>query len=165
MSSKFLVRGALLIALAVILQSLRLVLPLPQFLSTFFIGTLVHMMLVLTWQYAGLVPTMLLSLILPMTAYLEGQLLLAFLIPIVCLGNLLFVLSLRFFIQRKFFSLFIPPLAKAAVMLLAAWSVANFMQLEDPVTRKTIFIAMSIPQFITGFAGIILARQMHNILN
>lgn len=48
MNNSKLVRGALLVALALALQSLRLVLPMPQLLSTFIIGTLVHMMLVLT---------------------------------------------------------------------------------------------------------------------
>ena len=39
MNNSKLVRGALLVALAVALQSLRLVLPMPQLLSTFIIGT------------------------------------------------------------------------------------------------------------------------------
>lgn len=54
MNNSKLVRGALLVALALALQSLRLVLPMPQPLSTFIIGTLVHMMLVLTLQVGGL---------------------------------------------------------------------------------------------------------------
>lgn len=54
MNNSKLVRGALLAALALALQSLRLVLPMPQLLSTFIIGTLVHMMLVLTLQLNGL---------------------------------------------------------------------------------------------------------------
>ena len=54
MNNSKLVRGALLVALALALQSLRLVLPMPQLLSTFIIGTLVHMMLVLTLQLSGL---------------------------------------------------------------------------------------------------------------
>ena len=53
MHSRQLARGALLIALALALQGLRLVVPLPLPVSTFLIGTLVHMMLTLTLQLNG----------------------------------------------------------------------------------------------------------------
>lgn len=72
MNNSKLVRGALLVALALALQSLRLVLPMPQLLSTFIIGTLVHMMLVLTLQLGGLKTALLLALLLPLTAYVQG---------------------------------------------------------------------------------------------
>ena len=61
MNNSKLVRGALLVALALALQSLRLVLPMPQMLSTFIIGTLVHMMLVLALQLNGLKTALLLA--------------------------------------------------------------------------------------------------------
>lgn len=85
MNNSKLVRGALLVALALALQSLRLVLPMPQLLSTFIIGTLVHMMLVLTLQLSGLKTALLLAFLLPLTAYVQGQVLLPFLIPVIWL--------------------------------------------------------------------------------
>ena len=91
MRSKAMVRGALLIALALVLQSIRIVLPMPQLLSTFVIGTLVHMMMILTLKVVGLPTAFLLGLLLPMSAYLQGQILLPFLIPVVWVGNLLFI--------------------------------------------------------------------------
>ena len=56
---KTLVRGAMLIALTVVLQSLRLFIPLPPMASMFFIGTLVNMMLAVTVRLAGLKPALL----------------------------------------------------------------------------------------------------------
>lgn len=97
MNNSKLVRGALLVALALALQSLRLVLPMPQLLSTFIIGTLVHMMLVLTLQLSGLKTALLLAFLLPLTAYVQGQVLLPFLIPVIWLGNFIFVLLVRQF--------------------------------------------------------------------
>ena len=97
MNNSKLVRGALLVALALALQSLRLVLPMPQLLSTFIIGTLVHMMLVLTLQLGGLKTALLLAFLLPLTAYVQGQVLLPFLIPVIWLGNFIFVLLVRQF--------------------------------------------------------------------
>lgn len=160
MNNSKLVRGALLVALALALQSLRLVLPMPQLLSTFIIGTLVHMMLVLTLQLSGLKTALLLAFLLPLTAYVQGQLLLPFLIPVIWLGNFIFVLLVRQFKDSRKLSLSIPPLAKACVMLLAAWAALSFLALPNPALRKTVMFAMSVPQLLTAVAGILLAEQV-----
>ena len=160
MNNSKLVRGALLVALALALQSLRLVLPMPQMLSTFIIGTLVHMMLVLTLQLNGLKTALLLAFLLPLTAYVQGQVLLPFLIPVIWLGNFIFVLLVRQFKDSRKLSLSIPPLAKACVMLLAAWAALSFLALPNPALRKTVMFAMSVPQLLTAVAGILLAEQV-----
>lgn len=160
MNNSKLVRGALLVALALALQSLRLVLPMPQLLSTFIIGTLVHMMLVLTLQLSGLKTALLLAFLLPLTAYVQGQVLLTFLIPVIWLGNFIFVLLVRQFKDSRNLSLSIPPLAKACVMLLAAWAALSFLALPNPALRKTVMFAMSVPQLLTAVAGILLAEQV-----
>lgn len=160
MNNSKLVRGALLVALALALQSLRLVLPMPQLLSTFIIGTLVHMMLVLTLQLSGLKTALLLAFLLPLTAYVQGQVLLPFLIPVIWLGNFIFVLLVRQFKDSRNLSLSIPPLAKACVMLLAAWAALSFLALPNPALRKTVMFAMSVPQLLTAVAGILLAEQL-----
>lgn len=160
MNNSKLVRGALLVALALALQSLRLVLPMPQLLSTFIIGTLVHMMLVLTLQLSGLKTALLLAFLLPLTAYVQGQVLLPFLIPVIWLGNFIFVLLVRQFKDSRKLSLSIPPLAKSCVMLLAAWAALSFLALPNPALRKTVMFAMSVPQLLTAVAGILLAEQV-----
>lgn len=160
MNNSKLVRGALLVALALALQSLRLVLPMPQLLSTFIIGTLVHMMLVLTLQLSGLKTALLLAFLLPLTAYVQGQVLLPFLIPVIWLGNFIFVLLVRQFKDSRNLSLSIPPLAKACVMFLAAWAALSFLALPNPALRKTVMFAMSVPQLLTAVAGILLAEQV-----
>ena len=160
MNNSKLVRGALLVALALALQSLRLVLPMLQLLSTFIIGTLVHMMLVLTLQLSGLKTALLLAFLLPLTAYVQGQVLLPFLIPVIWLGNFIFVLLVRQFKDSRKLSLSIPPLAKACVMLLAAWAALSFLALPNPALRKTVMFAMSVPQLLTAVAGILLAEQV-----
>lgn len=165
MNNSKLVRGALLVALALALQSLRLVLPMPQLLSTFIIGTLVHMMLVLTLQLSGLKTALLLAFLLPLTAYVQGQVLLPFLIPVIWLGNFIFVLLVRQFKDSRKLSLSIPPLAKACVMLLAAWAALSFLALPNPALRKTVMFAMSVPQLLTAVAGILLAEQVKKRLH
>ena len=160
MNNSKLVRGALLVALALALQSLRLVLPMPQMLSTFIIGTLVHMMLVLTLQLGGLKTALLLAFLLPLTAYVQGQVLLPFLIPVIWLGNFIFVLLVRQFKGRHKLALCVPSVAKACVMLLAAWAALSFLALPNPALRKTVMFAMSVPQLLTAVAGILLAEQV-----
>lgn len=160
MNNSKLVRGALLVALALALQSLRLVLPMPQLLSTFIIGTLVHMMLVLTLQLGGLKTALLLAFLLPLTAYVQGQVLLPFLIPVIWLGNFIFVLLVRQFKGRHKLALCVPPVSKACVMLLAAWAALSFLALPNPALRKTVMFAMSVPQLLTAVAGILLAEQV-----
>ena len=160
MHNRQLVRGALLIAVALALQGLRLIVPLPLPVSTFLIGTLVHMMLVLTLQLSGLKTALLLAFLLPLTAYVQGQVLLPFLIPVIWLGNFIFVLLVRQFKDSRKLSLSIPPLAKACVMLLAAWAALSFLALPNPALRKTVMFAMSVPQLLTAVAGILLAEQV-----
>lgn len=146
-------------ALTVIMQSLRLVLPFPPVVSTFIIGTLVNMMLIITGRISGFKAAALLTILLPLLAYMQGQLLLPLLIPVVMAGNLLYVALLR---QKKafLFNYLLPPTAKALLMYLGAYLVLSFLQLENSVLVKNILFAMSVPQFVTGLAGILAAEKI-----
>lgn len=160
MSNKQLARAALLLALALALQSLRLVLPLPQPLSTFVIGTLVHLMLLVTLKLNGLHTAILLGLLLPMSAYLQGQLPLVFLVPVVWIGNLLFIMLVHWLSGRRAIVLLLPPLAKALVMLLSLSLALNFLKLPPSAPAHLLYFAMTVPQFVTAVCGILLARQL-----
>ena len=101
-----------------------------------------------------------LAFLLPLTAYVQGQVLLPFLIPVIWLGNFIFVLLVRQFKGRHKLALCVPPVAKACVMLLAAWAALSFLALPNPALRKTVMFAMSVPQLLTAVAGILLAEQV-----
>ena len=158
MHSRQLARGALLIALALALQGLRLVVPLP--VSTFMIGTLVHMMLTLTLQLNGRSTALLLGALLPVTAYLQGQLAVPLLLPVVWLGNTVFVLALATLLNKKWLYLLLPPLVKAVLMLAGAWLVLELLAMEQLNVRRMLLFAMSVPQLVTGIAGIALAKAL-----
>lgn len=159
MNNKIMVRGALLIALALVFQSIRIILPLPALLSTFIIGTLVHMMLIVTHHKSNTKAAMLLCCMLPLTAYMQGQLLLPILIPVVAVGNLLFLL-LYSKLQPKSLVYVLPPLAKAAAMVSAAYIALQVMGIHHPVLTRTILFGMSVPQFVTGITGLLLAKML-----
>lgn len=158
------VRGALLLALALVLQALRLVLPLPLLLSTFIIGTLVHMMLTVTLWLNGRALALLLGLLLPLTAYAQGQLALPLLIPVVWLGNSVFVLALSWLGQRRWLAPILAAGCKAAVMLCLAWIVLSFLQLNNPAVCQAILFAMSVLQLLTGIGGVLLAERLLPLL-
>lgn len=162
MNNRIMVRGALLVALALILQGIRIVLPLPPLASTFLIGTLVHMMLATTFWQCGAAPAYLLSLLLPVTAYIQGQLLLPLLIPVVWVGNMLFVYLLNS--ASGIMQLVFPPLMKAAVMYAGAHLVIIFLQLPQGALVQGILFGMSVPQAVTGALGILLAQRLARLL-
>lgn len=146
-------------ALTIVLQSLRLVLPLPPVLSTFIIGTLVNMMLVITCRICGLTAAVMLTLLLPVLAFMQGQLLLPLLIPVVVTGNLLYVLLVR---KRGSLILtyFLPPLLKAAVMYAGARIILTFVHIPFGTMADNILFAMTVPQLVTGIAGIAAAERI-----
>ena len=163
MNTKRLVVGALLVAIAVILQASRLIMPLPPLLTTFIIGTLVNMMLVLCVRLNGFTSAAVLSILLPIFAYMQGQLLLPMLIPVVALGNVLFA----YFVERLksgVLGYIIPPVVKAVSMCASAYVVIAFLGIESVAMQKGILFAMSVPQLVTGFTGILCARKMVEVL-
>ena len=85
------VRGAMLLAVGLVLQALRLVIPMPPMWTVFVVGTLVNMVLVLAARTVGLWPSVMIAVLLPVMAYFQGQLPLPFLIPVVAVGNLVMV--------------------------------------------------------------------------
>lgn len=151
-------------ALTVIMQSLRLVLPMPPVVSTFIIGTLVNMMLIITSRISGFKAAALLTILLPVLAYMQGQLLLPLLIPVVIAGNMLYIVLLR---QKRVFvfNYLFPPATKALLMYVGAYIVLSFLQLENSVLVKNILFAMSVPQFVTGLLGVVAAERVLVKLN
>ena len=150
---KTLVRGAMLIALTVVLQSLRLFIPLPPMASMFFIGTLVNMMLAVTVRLAGLKPALLAVVLLPFFAYLQGQLPIPLLIPVV-IGGAVFVLICHWAWHR---GLMLAPLAKTICMFTSSLVLLKVLALPEKMVFAIGFM-MGWPQMVTGICGILLAR-------
>ena len=141
----------MLIALTVVLQSLRLFIPLPPMASMFFIGTLVNMMLAVTVRLAGLKPAL---LALPFFAYLQGQLPIPLLIPVVIGGNAVFVLICHWAWHR---GLMLAPLAKTICMFTSSLVLLKVLALPEKMVFAIGFM-MGWPQMVTGICGILLAR-------
>ncbi len=163
MSTKKLVLGGLLVAIAVILQASRLILPLPPLLTTFIIGTLVNMMILLCVRLNGFTSAVILSILLPIFAYVQGQLVLPMLIPVVVLGNILFTYCVKSF-EQGVLAYLVPPAVKTVSMCASAYVVIAFLGIESVAMQKGILFAMSVPQLVTGFTGILCAKKMVEVL-
>lgn len=152
-----LTRSALLICTGLILQSIRLFLPLPLPVTTFVIGILVHLSLLVTLKKGSLYGAILLSLLLPCTAYIQGQLALPLLIPVVMAGNVFYIDLYRRLETTRLRWLI--PFAKAWCMACGLFVVLQFINLPNKAI-KVLLYAMTVPQIITGFAGMFFAEQL-----
>ena len=152
-------RSALLLALALVFQSLRFVVPIPPIASTFLIGSLVNATLLVALQTVGLGPALLIACVTPVVAYLQQLLPLPVFIVPVAIGNCLFV--------WLFYKLLrIGPvwpaiggaaLGKAAFFYLAFSWLLTFIKLPPAITTGLLFV-MGWPQLVTGIFGGLLAR-------
>lgn len=154
---KSLVRGAVLLAIAICFQGLRLVFPLPPLAGMFIIGSLVNMTLVIAVRSAGIKPTLLISFLLPIIAFFQGQLAVPIFIPVVALGNMVFVFVCQQFWQKKL--LWLAPVFKAAILYVGTLLVLYCFAIPEKVAQ-VLLLMMSWPQIVTGIIGLMLARQL-----
>lgn len=157
-TTRQLTRTALIAALLLTFQSLRLLLPLPPLASTLLIGTLVNACLLLSAASGGYRGLAVLSVLAPLIAYLQQLLPLPIFIPLIAGGNFFFG-SLYLLLRQKssLFKLLIPPLGKmlflwgGVTFLLSLLALPEFLQ-------RLLGLLLSWPQFITSLAGLLLAQ-------
>lgn len=146
-------RGALLLVVAVIIQGIRLVLPLPTIVSMFLVGSLVNLVLIIAVVKNNLSTAFIIAILLPNIAYVQGQLLIPMLIPVVIIGNIAYIWGIyKLFSHKKY--LFLVPTFKAALMYFFTFILLQQIPLTD-IVKKTISFSMGIAQLVTGVLGII----------
>ncbi|HWR43759.1 hypothetical protein [Sporomusa sp.] len=161
---KVITRAALLLALTLIFQSLRFFIPLPPFLSTFIIGSLVNATLLIAAEKVGLWPALMIAAIAPMVAYFQQLLPLPVFIVPVALGNAvyisLFLTSLRW---GRVLAVTLGTAGKAGILYGAfVWLLTVIA--VPPKLAAGIMLAMSWPQLVTGiFGGIIASLVVRRI--
>lgn len=147
-----------MIAVAVLLQSIRLFIPLPPLVGTFIIGSLVNMMLVVTFRKSGFTAACTLAFLLPVFAYFQGQLLLPVLIPVVMIGNLCYLYAVKYWYESSLVFI-VPPVLKAACMVGGAKLFLVMFNIGGPMVGGILF-AMSVPQLVTGIVGVIFGKNI-----
>lgn len=145
-------RTGLLLAVTLLLQGIRLLLPIPPQVSMFLIGSLVNACLILAVLKVGWKSGLVVACITPVFAWLEGMLpFLPFIIP-VAVGNSVLVGAVY---RLRAYNL--PGVYGAAVCKMAAIYGAFYLLfgcVEFPAAvRHMILMSMSWPQLVTGVLG------------
>ena len=149
---------SLFLAVALLLQNARLLFPLlPAPANQFLIGGLLHLVMALSifrtkspWAAA-------VGVLLPISAFLSGYLLVAAMIPVIAAGNVVYILLVGRW--QKSSLIFLVPVLKALLLFTGAQGVIYFLSLPPPLAGMLSFM-MSWPQIVTGTAGILAARSL-----
>ena len=151
---KTLSRTALLLALTLVFQSLRFIIPLPPWLSMFLIGSLVNAALLVSLRATGLRSALLIACVTPVVAWLQQLLPLPIFILPVALGNSLYIWL--FFRLRhagpEWLAIGSAALGKAAFFFLAFRWLLSLIELP-PLLSAGLLFAMGWPQLVTGILG------------
>ena len=149
--------GALLLCLAILFQSLRLLVPVPPPIAPFVIGGLVNACLFVATSYTGLRSGLIIALVTPVIAWLQGQLPLPLFIAPVFVGNELAVICYWLFERKaRAFAVALAAVVKTIVMYISFSVLLAFILLPDKLAKVLMF-AMSWPQLVSGIIGGIIA--------
>ncbi|HML35698.1 MULTISPECIES: hypothetical protein [Sporomusa] len=160
-------RASLLLALMFLLQSLRLLMPIPAFVSMFVIGSAVNACLLAAVETAGWRAAILLAVIAPVIAYFQQALPLPVLILPVAAANIVYIAAYTlFFTTNRWFAVAAAAIAKMAGLYFSVSWLMLAVNIPDNLAA-IITMMLSWPQLITGVTGgilcfVLLARR-HNI--
>ena len=129
-----LVRGAILLALAVVLQGMRLIIPVPTPISMFLIGSAVNACLVLIARTTGRTQGVTAAVLLPVFAWLEGMLPLWFFIFPVMVGNIVFVLLVIRQGDEEFTVRLLSKPSYCTVLFLCFYKLLKLRTVSEPVS-------------------------------
>lgn len=161
-SIRFITTTAILIALSVVFQQLRLVIPKiplgPFDLSTLVIGTLINLTLFISAYKAGLWSGLAVAIITPVIAFFQGHIPIAPMIFAVAFGNSVLVVSV--YLLRKLpvpASSLIAAVLKFVLLWVAVAKVIVPIFVAAPKMATALSAAFSWPQLITAVLGAIFA--------
>ena len=155
---KLLIELAMFLAIAFLLQSLRLLLPMiPGPVNIFFVGSLLNMVMALAiWRTQTRWAAMI-GLLLPIGAFFQGQLPIAPMIPVVAIGNAVFTLAADALSSDR--RAYLAPFLKVAILFVGTQFILLLFDLPAPMAKLLTFM-MSWPQVVTGCLGIFFAKVL-----
>ena len=151
---KNLTRTGLLLALTLVFQSLRFLIPLPPWMSTFLIGSLVNAALLVALQALGMRSALLIACVTPVVAWLQQLLPLPVFILPVALGNSLYIWLFSRLRRAgpEWLAVGSAALGKAAFFFLAFRGLLSMLELPPALSAAILFV-MGWPQLVTGLIG------------
>ena len=148
-----LTRAALLLAIMIVLQSLRLWLPLPSYLSLFVIGSAVNACFLIAVEMAGWRLALALACIAPVIAYFQQVLPLPLFILPVAIANSAYLLGYASLRQiHRGLAIATAVLVKMLSMYLSISWILTLVYLPEKLA-SLLRLMLSWPQLITGVLG------------
>jgi len=156
-NNRIITRTALLLALTLLFQSLRLFIPIPPFVSSFIIGSLVNASLLVAAEKVGIWSGLIIAVIAPIVAYFQMLLPIpVFIIP-VALGNAAYICLFLFAGKwGRLPGISFATMGKAGLLYAAFSWLLTFIAIPAKAAAG-IMLAMSWPQVVTGVVGGLLA--------
>lgn len=151
-------RTALLLALTLVFQSLRFIIPIPVFLSIFLIGSLVNTCLLVAAETVGIKYAIVIACSAPIVAYFQQLLPLPILIIPVALGNVIYIVV--FAVGEKWktwLRICSAAISKSIFMYVVFTWLLTMIAIPAQMVAALMFV-MSWPQLITGVIGGMMAR-------
>lgn len=163
--TRFWTRTAILLGITLVFQMLRQIIPMPQPLSTFVVGSLVNASLVVAAATVGIPGGVFISLVAPIVAFLQGHLPpVPPMVPIVALGNAIIVVGYAILKGRSpYLGVVVGAVAKAAFLFVAVQLLMQMITLKPPIIKALSF-GFSWPQLVTALIGGVLAVQVVRFL-
>lgn len=146
-------RAALLLALTLVFQSLRFIIPIPAFLSIFLIGSLVNACLLVAVEMVGIKYAFVIACSAPIVAYFQQLLPLPILIMPVIVGNGIYILVFKLGKRWKMWlGICVAAISKSIFMYIAFTWLVTMIGIPAQMAASLMFV-MSWPQLITGVVG------------
>ncbi|NLY43379.1 MAG: ECF transporter S component [Clostridiaceae bacterium] len=165
-----LTRTAVLVALALVFQNLRMFLG-TSIYSQFIIGSLVNAVLIVAVGAVNVYSGIVVSVIAPIVAYLQGHLPLPIMIPVVAIGNALIVVVYHL-VQKynKYVGVISGSIVKALFLYLGVQMVLKIVKGTIPDAQFTkmsaaLSASFSWPQLVTALIGGFIALLVLRMLN
>ncbi|MFD3158465.1 ECF transporter S component [Haloimpatiens sp. FM7330] len=167
-NSKNLVRSALLLAIAIIIQSIGR--NIPQ-ISQLFVGSIVNTILIIAAFVCGTSLAICVGALTPLLAWLIGQLPAPMgpFVPFIMIGNALLILVFGIIKNdstiRQIIGIILGSLCKFLFLYLSASKLINLLNINLPSKiAKKLIIMMGLPQLITALIGGFIALILVNIM-
>ncbi len=151
-NTKTLVATAVLVALTLVFQNLRLLIGTSP-VSTYIIGTLVNLCLIVAAMHLGLIPGIFVAIITPVVALMQGYAT-ATMVPFIILGNAVLVLLFALFARNK----------ESRVVYFFTGGIASIVKFAIITLGMTLMVtSLSSPSFMAGLA-IAVQKQLQQLI-
>jgi len=143
LTTRILTRSALILALAIVVQSIRL----PQYLT----GPLVNALLFLATALVSPLSGALVGLFTPLLAFSFGIMPLAPAVPVIMLGNCFLAIFFGLFAKKRIIAMIIAAVAKYGIMALSVYYL--FPLLLNITFPDKVIAMLTTPQLFTALGG------------